>query len=670
MTAAGGGGVSEWEELLPSRGATLHLAHSLRAIRDCVLAKAEVRGPWLKAFAAYGGFAHVVNRLVRPGMGRAMLGATVTQPGTVILVDLVRAVMELSGGESSVRATVTAAIDPGRLGQDVVDILSAALAMDSPPTAAVAQPPKVTAAAAAEAADADEQRRHAGRVLGDVVTESLRTLRVLAQFADKSVSEICFGRGDWRAILSLGLAHSLPEVRHALALWIRSVCIVPEAFDFLIPKLLAGISNLVPLAKSPVATDYVNLLQHLLIGDSKSDTKDSDRSKSDAKEGDGKYKVEKDRKEAPSAKDRANGGGFWAVIFEKIAAHPIVETSPADQDLLLAGLLELGRKLVVRWPACRSAIAADRRYGAMSLLRALLEIPSDAALLNTAVPPPPKCKSNLTRLACYDVLTDLLAGSTDARQLRAMLGYVAPLHSTSVTLDWSHAAPPAKDAKSVVPYLGLRNAGCVCYMNSNLQQLFMTPAFRRNIMAIDCKPDAADTLAQLQQLFVTMQESKTLVDADPRAFIQTLRGDDGKEINVSIQEDSSGFLQRLLEKIDTAVRGTPYEGAVRNVYGGSTVTHKIGRGTCNHVTERVEPMLGQQIVVLKKRNLNEGLQAFVAGQELDDITCEACRKPDGSCKKVPIFKRDSFRDLPPTMVTPAPSRHPSSLTAIIMYVDG
>jgi len=36
--------------------------------------------------------------------------------------------------------------------------------------------------------------------------------------------------------------------------------------------------------------------------------------------------------------------------------------------------------------------------------------------------------------------------------------------------------------KSNTGYVGLKNLGCICYMNSFMQQLFMMPTFRISIM--------------------------------------------------------------------------------------------------------------------------------------------------------------------------------------------
>ena len=44
---------------------------------------------------------------------------------------------------------------------------------------------------------------------------------------------------------------------------------------------------------------------------------------------------------------------------------------------------------------------------------------------------------------------------------------------------------PVGDASRMQSYVGLRNLGCICYMNSMMQQFFMIPAFRYNMLCVD-----------------------------------------------------------------------------------------------------------------------------------------------------------------------------------------
>jgi hypothetical protein len=50
-------------------------------------------------------------------------------------------------------------------------------------------------------------------------------------------------------------------------------------------------------------------------------------------------------------------------------------------------------------------------------------------------------------------------------------------------LEWNHS--PAAGERSPTGYVGLKNLGCTCYMNSLLQQFFMMPDFRKGILSID-----------------------------------------------------------------------------------------------------------------------------------------------------------------------------------------
>ena len=44
---------------------------------------------------------------------------------------------------------------------------------------------------------------------------------------------------------------------------------------------------------------------------------------------------------------------------------------------------------------------------------------------------------------------------------------------------------PPVDSRSAAGFVGLKNGGATCYMNSVLQQLYMTPGIAEYILAID-----------------------------------------------------------------------------------------------------------------------------------------------------------------------------------------
>ena len=69
--------------------------------------------------------------------------------------------------------------------------------------------------------------------------------------------------------------------------------------------------------------------------------------------------------------------------------------------------------------------------------------------------------------------------------------------------------------KQASGYVGLKNFGCTCYMNSLLQQLYMIPDFRKSVLGIHFPTDASsrdsvedNVLYQLQGIFANLQESE------------------------------------------------------------------------------------------------------------------------------------------------------------------
>jgi ubiquitin carboxyl-terminal hydrolase 34 len=50
-----------------------------------------------------------------------------------------------------------------------------------------------------------------------------------------------------------------------------------------------------------------------------------------------------------------------------------------------------------------------------------------------------------------------------------------------------YAYMPSKLTKTFYGFVGLKNLGCICYMNAMLQQFYMTPQFRHAILMADDK---------------------------------------------------------------------------------------------------------------------------------------------------------------------------------------
>ena len=98
----------------------------------------------------------------------------------------------------------------------------------------------------------------------------------------------------------------------------------------------------------------------------------------------------------------------------------------------------------------------------------------------------PKAKHFQTRSLAFNLLAVL---SRDCLEnLNIVLEYLKkfnqdPSWRTNKESDWKIKL--YDDEKSSTGYVGIKNLGCICYMNSVNQQLFMIPGFRNDILSIE-----------------------------------------------------------------------------------------------------------------------------------------------------------------------------------------
>jgi len=106
--------------------------------------------------------------------------------------------------------------------------------------------------------------------------------------------------------------------------------------------------------------------------------------------------------------------------------------------------------------------------------------------------------------------------------------------------------------------------------------------------------------------------------------------------------DAEEFLNLFMDRLETAIKGTPQEKTVQSHFGAKFASEMICKG-CPHQYERSEPYLTVGIPVKNKRSIHEGLKAFVEGDMLEGDNAYLCAKCD---KKVDTLKRTSLKTLP------------------------
>jgi ubiquitin carboxyl-terminal hydrolase 34 len=196
-------------------------------------------------------------------------------------------------------------------------------------------------------------------------------------------------------------------------------------------------------------------------------------------------------------------------------------------------------------------------------------------------------------------------------------------------------------------YLGLRNLGNTCYMNSLLTQLYMNPVFRAFII----KQPTSDQnrqilLAETQVLFSRMQNGYAPY-GDPQYVARNIRTYFDEPINVHEQMDVEEFFNLLFEQWENLLDSTEAKETFRAFYGGKLV-NQIKSKECDHVSENEERYLNVQCDVYGKSTLAESLQSFIEGDVMQGDNQYKCEKCGG--RMVDAVRRARLKEIPDNLI--------------------
>jgi ubiquitin carboxyl-terminal hydrolase 9/24 len=258
--------------------------------------------------------------------------------------------------------------------------------------------------------------------------------------------------------------------------------------------------------------------------------------------------------------------------------------------------------------------------------------------------------------------------------------------------EWEYAPPIGQ--RPFNGFVGLKNAGATCYMNSVLQQLFMIKTIRDFILTVDiadeklCKQndmaafdDADDNndssiilnqsitnlnsfsnvqtpsneadirkeynitiFKHLQMIFGHLSQSKMQYYI-PKAFWRQFRFGNEK-VNLREQHDAVEFFNSLVDCIDESMKSLGREQICSKVIGGLFADQKICKG-CPHRYSRDESFTLLSVDVKHCQRLTESLEQYVKGDLLEGPNAYHCDKCN---KKVDTVKRTCIKRLPNVLV--------------------
>ena len=381
-------------------------------------------------------------------------------------------------------------------------------------------------------------------------------------------------------------------------------------------------------------------------------------------------------------------------LIRRVASHPTLERRNGGQqvDQLLHGVLRVLTVLVEHLPALRR-LAASPGSGAPgsaadTFMRVVFEDclffqPKSAEDLDeTLAPVLPKCKRPKTRAAAFALLS-ALAQEEPANVARIADSLVPVMDAVSGDRPPSSAVGAASARRAKSGYVGLRNLGCICYMNSMMQQLYMVPHFRfgvldadvevtdddteggtvtvdpetlakaeawhkaskdRGAAAPDMPPPASDSvLYQLQRMYSSLSMSQRQ-DYDPRPWCNAFKDSSGAPVNVGIQQDAEEFVNQFLDKVERGLKGGRHQNLVRDCFTGTTVDQMCCPDVA-WVREKRTVFHHLPLAVANSDNVYDSLRKSIEGEVMSDYRCDAA--PD---TPTDLHKRQVLGQLPDTMM--------------------
>jgi ubiquitin C-terminal hydrolase len=209
-------------------------------------------------------------------------------------------------------------------------------------------------------------------------------------------------------------------------------------------------------------------------------------------------------------------------------------------------------------------------------------------------------------------------------------------------------------SKKQCDHVGLKNLGCICYMNSTMQQMYMVPTFRRAIMWSDdgkppnpssnyrysCEDD--NLLHQLQEMYTYLTYSEKM-DYNPKGFCYSCKDLDGNPVNIAAQQDSQEFLNNFCDKIENSLKPTKFKHIVADVFTGKTCSSVLC-DKCKHISNRFEDFYTLTLEVKNINTLNDSLHKLIIPEIIDDFKCSNCNQ------NVRISKITSLNKLPNVLI--------------------
>lgn len=115
-------------------------------------------------------------------------------------------------------------------------------------------------------------------------------------------------------------------------------------------------------------------------------------------------------------------------------------------------------------------------------------------------------------------------------------------------------------------------------------------------------------------------------------------------MNVRVQQDAQEFFNVVCDRLEKQLKGSTQEKLVQGLLGGKLANQVLCLGGCESMRQTLEDYYTVSLNVKNKKNLEESLAEYVAGEILNEVNCDKC------ARKADINKRACLQELHHTVI--------------------